>query len=65
MLVDEDGFQELSDLHTEVFERTLEIQARSAERLTKSDEDSIPTISTSMFFETPERRRKSNATDAA
>jgi DNA-binding transcriptional ArsR family regulator len=65
MLVDEDGFQELSDLHTEVFERTLEIQARSAERLTKSDEDSIPTISTSMFFETPERRRKSDATDAA
>jgi DNA-binding transcriptional ArsR family regulator len=58
MLVDEDGFQELSDLHTEVFERTLEIQARSAERLTGKDESaSIPTISTSMFFETPERRR--------
>lgn len=57
MLVDEEGFQELSELHTEVFERTLEIQARSAERLTGSDEEGIPTVSSSMFFETPERRR--------
>jgi DNA-binding transcriptional ArsR family regulator len=65
MVVDADGFQELSDMHTEVFERTMDIQARSAERLTKSDEDSIPTISTSMFFETPQRRRKSDAIDAA
>ena len=32
MLVDEEGFQELSELHTEIYERTLEIQARSAER---------------------------------
>jgi DNA-binding transcriptional ArsR family regulator len=57
MLVDEDGFQELSDLHTEVLERTMEIQARSAERMTGSDEEGIPTISSSMFFEVPERRR--------
>jgi hypothetical protein len=60
MLVDEDGFQELSELHTEVFERTMEIQARSAERLTTSDEDGISTVSSSMFFETPERRRGEN-----
>jgi DNA-binding transcriptional ArsR family regulator len=57
MLVDEEGFQELSDLHTEVFDRTMEIQARSAGRLTESDEDGIPTVSASMFFEVPERRR--------
>lgn len=59
MLVDEDGFQELSDLHTEVLERTMEIQARSAERMTGGEEDGIPTVSSSMFFEVPERRRRS------
>jgi DNA-binding transcriptional ArsR family regulator len=57
MVVDADGFQELSDLHTEVLERTLEIQARSAGRLAESSEDGISTLSSSMFFETPERRR--------
>jgi DNA-binding transcriptional ArsR family regulator len=57
ILVDEDGFQELSALHTEVLERTMEIQARSAERMTGSDEDGIPTVSSSMFFEVPERKR--------
>lgn len=56
LLVDEDGFQELSDLHSEVYDRTLEIQARSAERMTKSDAEGIPTMSTSMFFEMPPRR---------
>lgn len=57
MLVDEDGFQELSELHTEVLERTMEIQARSAERMTTSDEDGISTVSSSMFFEVPKKRR--------
>lgn len=57
MVVDEDGFQEMSDLHTELFERTLEIQARSAERMTGSGEEGISTISASLFFEVPERNR--------
>jgi DNA-binding transcriptional ArsR family regulator len=56
LLVDEEGFQELSELHTELFERTLEIQAKSAERMTTSDDSGIPTVSASMFFETPPRR---------
>src|ERR1700709_1353440 len=38
ILVDEDGFQELSDLHTEVLERTMEIEARSNERRATSEE---------------------------
>jgi DNA-binding transcriptional ArsR family regulator len=58
MLVDEDGFQELSDLHTELLERTMEIQARSAERMTGSDEDGIPTVSSSMFFEVPKKKKR-------
>jgi DNA-binding transcriptional ArsR family regulator len=57
MLVDEEGFQALSELHIEMLDRTLEIQAQSAERLTKSGEEGIPTISASMSFETPPRRR--------
>jgi DNA-binding transcriptional ArsR family regulator len=57
MLVDEDGFQELSELHTEVLERTMEIQARSAERMTKSGEEGISTSASSMFFEVPRKKR--------
>lgn len=59
LLVDEDGFEELNEMHMEVYERTLDIQARSAERMTGSDEDAISTISASMFFETPPRRQTS------
>jgi DNA-binding transcriptional ArsR family regulator len=57
MLVDEDGFQELADLHDEMYDRTLDIQARSADRLTKSTDDGIATISATTFFETPESKR--------
>jgi DNA-binding transcriptional ArsR family regulator len=58
MVVDDDGFQELADLHNEMYERTLQIQARSAERLIGEPESaSINTVSATMFFETPERQR--------
>jgi DNA-binding transcriptional ArsR family regulator len=56
MLVDEEGFRELADLHTEMFDKVLEVQAKSAERMTGSQEEGIPTVSSSMFFETPQRR---------
>jgi hypothetical protein len=58
MTVDEDGFQELADLHVEMYERALDIQARSDERRTGSDDSGIPIVTTSMFFETPEPRRR-------
>jgi DNA-binding transcriptional ArsR family regulator len=59
MLVDEEGFQELGEMHLAMYERTLEIQAKSAERMTEgNEEDAIPTVSTTMFFETPERRHR-------
>jgi DNA-binding transcriptional ArsR family regulator len=59
LVVDEAGFAELSSLHEEMVSRTLEIQAKSAERMTGegSDEKGISTMSTNMFFETPEGRR--------
>jgi DNA-binding transcriptional ArsR family regulator len=65
MVVDEDGFQELSELHTELYDRTLEIQARSAERLAGSPEHGISTVSTSMFFETPQKQRKNGSSESA
>jgi len=58
ILVDEEGFQELSDLHTEVLERTMEIEARSNERRATSEEEGIPTVSSSMFFEVPKKRNR-------
>lgn len=62
MVVDEDGFQELAELHDEMYERTMEIHARSAARLASgADSESINTVSATMFFETPERRRAPDA----
>jgi DNA-binding transcriptional ArsR family regulator len=57
MVVDEDGFEELAALHAEIYERTLDIQARSDERRTGTEDEGISTMSTTMFFETPERHR--------
>ena len=57
MVVDEEGFAELSALHAEIYERTLDIQARSDERRTGTEDEGIPTMSTTMFFETPGPRR--------
>jgi DNA-binding transcriptional ArsR family regulator len=55
MLVDEEGFQELTDIHMEQYEKVLEVQVKSNERMLASQEEGIPTVSTTMFFETPER----------
>lgn len=60
MVVDEEGFEELSSLHAELYERTLDIQARSDERRTGTDDEGIPTMSTNMFFEMPARRKPSS-----
>jgi DNA-binding transcriptional ArsR family regulator len=57
MVVDEEGFDELSALHAEIYEKTLDIQARSDERRTGTDSDGIQTMSTNMFFEMPARQK--------
>jgi len=59
MVVDEEGFEELSALHAEIYDRTLDIQARSDERRTGTEDEGISTMSTTMFFETPERHHPS------
>jgi DNA-binding transcriptional ArsR family regulator len=60
MLVDQAGFDELAALHVEMYERSLDIQARSDERRTGSGEEGIPSVSTTMLFETPESSAKAN-----
>lgn len=57
MVVDEEGFDELAALHAEIYEKTLDIQARSDERRTGTDDEGIQTMSTNMFFEMPARRK--------
>ncbi|HWH19297.1 MAG TPA: winged helix-turn-helix domain-containing protein [Solirubrobacterales bacterium] len=64
MLVDEEGFEELSEIHTELYEKVLQVQANSAGRMTGSSEEGIPTVSTSMFFETPQHRAADRAAAA-
>jgi DNA-binding transcriptional ArsR family regulator len=65
MVVDDEGFEELAQLHAEVYERTLDIQARSDERRSGTDDAGIPTMSTSMFFETPRMQRKNASSESA
>jgi DNA-binding transcriptional ArsR family regulator len=60
MVVDEEGFDELSALHAEMYERTLDIQARSDERRSGTEDEGIPTMSNNMFFEMPARRKRSS-----
>ena len=56
MVVDDEGFDELAALHAEIYEKTLDIQARSDERRTGTDDEGIQTMSTNMFFEMPARK---------
>jgi DNA-binding transcriptional ArsR family regulator len=53
-MVDEEGFEELAELHDEMYQRKLEIHAKSAERMVNEKTEGIPTVDTSMFFETPQ-----------
>jgi DNA-binding transcriptional ArsR family regulator len=57
LLVDEEGFEELAAVHAELYERMMDIQAQSDERRSGTKDEGISTVSTVMFFETPERHR--------
>jgi DNA-binding transcriptional ArsR family regulator len=57
VVVDEEGFAELAALHAEIYERTMDIRARSDERRTGTDDEGIQTMTTNMFFEMPPRRK--------
>lgn len=57
LVVDDEGFDELAALHAEIYERTMDIQARSDERRTGTDDEGIQTMSTNMFFEMPPRKK--------
>lgn len=56
LTVDDEGFDELASLHEEMYERHLEIEARSAGRMAEEDTAPIPTVATHMFHEMPPKR---------
>jgi len=53
MLVDEQGWQDIAGTLRSALERVIAIQAESAERLTKSSEESFPVSVTMMGYEVP------------
>jgi len=53
MILDEDGWDELKATLLETLENVLEIQAKSAERLTKADAAGIPVSVAMLGFEAP------------
>jgi hypothetical protein len=54
--IDEDGWKELSDLHAEMLQRAIEVEAASAKRMNDDpDAVGIPARVISMFFEMPPR----------
>jgi DNA-binding transcriptional ArsR family regulator len=55
MSIDDEGYSEMAALHKEMYERHLEIQAKSAGRLADAKAEGITTVATSMFFELPPR----------
>jgi DNA-binding transcriptional ArsR family regulator len=57
MVVDDEGFEELAALHAEMYDRTLDIQAKSDGRRSGTEDEGISTMSTTMFFESPGRHK--------
>ena len=58
LLVDEEGWNELVEIQAEALRATLEVQATSAERLSKnSGEGSFPVFASMTCFEMPPKRR--------
>jgi DNA-binding transcriptional ArsR family regulator len=61
MIVDEPGWGEIADSLEGLLERVIQIQAESAERLAKADEEGVPVTVTMLAFEAagPHRKRVS------
>ncbi|HEX4668387.1 MAG TPA: winged helix-turn-helix domain-containing protein [Solirubrobacterales bacterium] len=59
LTVDEEGWKELNEVYAEAFRRTVEVEAASAERMSKDPEAAgIPARVISMFFEMPQRDQR-------
>ncbi len=55
MIVDEQGWAEVVEVYRSALGRVLEIQAASADRLTRKEESGIPISVAAMVYETPGR----------
>jgi Helix-turn-helix domain len=52
MLVDQEGWQELRDIYADVIDRSLEVEAATAERMTRNpDAEKIPVVALAFLFE--------------
>jgi DNA-binding transcriptional ArsR family regulator len=58
MIVDREGWKELTKGLAEMLERVFEIQAASADRLTKANEAGIPVSASMIAYETPADEEK-------
>lgn len=58
MIVDEEGWRDLATALTEAMERCIEIQAESAGRLSRTDEDGLSATVAMMGFEAPASKKK-------
>lgn len=58
VVVDEEGWWDLSSLFAETLERVLDIQAESSGRLAESGEEGIPAVTALMNFEAPSPEQK-------
>lgn len=57
--LDEEGWKELSEIHTETFQRAIEVEAASAKRMSEDPEAvGIPARVISMFFEMPSAEQR-------
>ncbi len=58
LTVDEEGWKELNEIYSEAFQRTIEVEAASAERMSNDpDAIGIHARAISMFFEMPPREQ--------
>ncbi len=61
LLLDEEGWKELVEIQNEALKAVLQVQAASAERLTKADRgESFPAIASMTCFELPPKRRSAD-----
>lgn len=57
LLVDEEGWQELAEIHLEALHRTLEVQARSCERMVTEGTEGFHALAAQVVFEAAEADR--------
>jgi DNA-binding transcriptional ArsR family regulator len=64
MVLDEEGWRDITSLLSDTLDQVLELQAESASRLANSNEEGIPTKVEILHFESPEHEADSDGAGA-